>query len=144
MSPATEPIEMMRPPSSINGAAVRTAVATPPTLTANSRSSSARLLARSSTWPQANTPALLTRMSRRPKRSTTDFTSASTSLVLAWSALKASARTPFLRNSSTTASALSARGDVADGDVGAVVGEGPGDRRADAARAAGDEGNLSC
>ncbi|WP_244500832.1 helix-turn-helix domain-containing protein, partial [Methyloceanibacter marginalis] len=38
-------------------AAARTAVATPPTLTANMRSISPRLLARSWTWPNVNTPA---------------------------------------------------------------------------------------
>ena len=37
---------------------------------------------------------------------------------------------------------LVGRGHVADGDVGAVVGEGPRRRRADAPRAAGDQGTL--
>ena len=34
-------------------------------------------------------------------------------------------------------------GDIADGDVGAFIGERAGAGRADAARAAGDEGNLA-
>jgi len=38
---------------------------------------------------------------------------------------------------------LVGRGDIADRDVSAVVGEGAGGRRTDAARTAGDEGNLA-
>ena len=34
-------------------------------------------------------------------------------------------------------------GDIADGDIGAFIGEGAGAGRADAARTAGDEGNLA-
>src|SRR5262245_46187623 len=57
---------MMRPPSRRKGTAARTAATTPPTFTANSRSSAARSAIWSLMAPAANTPALLTRMSSRP------------------------------------------------------------------------------
>ena len=143
LSPATEPIEMMRPPSCISGAAARTAAATPPTLTANRCSISARLLARSLTELLANTPALLTRMSRRPKRSITDLNELADVVLLALVGLEGVGADALGQKVVDDILGLVLRGGIADGDVRTVLGEGTCDGCADAARAAGDQGHLS-
>ena len=139
-----EPMVTMRPPSPISCDAARIAVTTPWTLIASWRASAVVSASASSTAALAMTPALLTRISSRPKCFATSFTSWSTSMDDAWSALKARACTPLAFNSLHDGLGLVGGSDVADGDVGAFVGERAGAGGADAARSAGDEGNLAC
>jgi hypothetical protein len=68
----------------------------------------AKSLAGLSTAPPADTPALLTRISKRPKSSATAVTRPATGPASAWSALKAAARTPALCRSRTTSAAFPA------------------------------------
>ena len=138
-----EPMVTMRPPSPISFEAVRIAVITPWTLIASWRASAAVSALASSTAPLTATPALLTRMSSRPKclgdvlHQLLDFDGG---------------RLVGLEGAGFDALGLQFRddglglvggGDVADRDIGAFIGEGAGAGRADAARTAGDEGNLA-
>src|SRR5258705_11545111 len=88
-------------------------------------------------------PALFTRTSIPPNVSTVVATAFLTAPTSALSARTASALPPRGFDLPDDRFGLLRRGVVGDGDGRAVPRESPGDRRADAARAPGDQGNFS-
>src|SRR5262245_40318864 len=134
---------MMRPPSRRKGTAARTAATTPPTFTANSRSSAARSAVWSLTVPAANTPSFIDEDVESAEllgyRLDKVFDLLGVGLVC-------------FERCGVNAFALEVLGDgrrfvggsgIADGDVSALIGELLSDGRADTARSASDERHLA-
>ena len=138
-----EPMVTMRPPSPISFDAARIAVTTPWTLMASWRASAAVSALGSSTAPLDRDAGIVDE-NVEPAEMLCDVLHQLLDL--------GGRRLVGLEGAGFDALGLQfgddgfrlvGRGDIADGDVGAFVGERAGAGCADAARAAGDEGNLA-